>query len=228
MDHHDTKNFELLDSLIKQGKIKTGTDNVFVDVGACRGLYTWFLGMQLRGSGKIYSIEMHPEIYQSLHDNLGHVTNVEVINAAITDCNETVEYYEGSDEETHGLIMLHTSKNKVAGKIQGITLDTLLKDEKQISVIKIDVEGAELKVLHGMKDTIKKSDVILLENHNDEDWEEIRHILIKDNEFFCYNIEKTEQITENSHRAYQCICLRSPLFWNKEVDLYPTSNTVFG
>ena len=103
--------------------------------------------------------------------------------------------------------MSHEPVAKV-GEINSITLDELLKDEKEISLIKIDVEGAELKVLHGMKEVIKRTKSILIENHLDEIWPEIRKILIEDNGFKCYNIETEESVDMNSKRPYQCLCRR--------------------
>ena len=223
MDHHDTKNAKLLESLIQQNKLKTGdSENVFVDVGSNAGFYTGFLASKLNGTGKIYSIELHPDTYQHLLSIFGTMSNVELINAAISDVDGEIEYYKGNTHETHNILGYDTSfnKNELLGKIKSITLDSLLKNHKNISLIKIDVEGAELKVLEGMKDVIKRTDMILIENHIDQDWKQTQRILMKDNDFFCYNIEHEYQVEENSSRPYQCLCTKTPLFWNKQHDIY--------
>ena len=86
--------------------------------------------------------------------------------------------------------------------------DADTEDEAEIGLIKIDVEGAELKVLKGMTDVMKRTKAILIENHLDDIWPETRKILIDDNGFSCYNIEKDENVTINSERPYQCLCRR--------------------
>ena len=42
--------------------------------------------------------------------------------------------------------------------------------EEDIKMIKIDVEGAEGRVLKGMKEVAKRTEYLLLENHFDEDF----------------------------------------------------------
>jgi|TARA_R110000744_G_scaffold15534_3_gene43205 FkbM family methyltransferase len=200
MDHHDDKNFQLIHgkSLIKLG-------DTVVDVGACEGLYTNFFNQLLGATGSIYCIELMPQMFSYLEMRFGHMENVHFINAAVSDKNGTETIYACEDNEMHNILGQAGVK---VGDINSITLDELLKNEEEVSFIKIDVEGAELKVLHGMKDVIKRTKTILIENHFDEHWPEIRKILIEDNGFSCYNIEKDENVTINSERPYQCLCRR--------------------
>jgi FkbM family methyltransferase len=205
MDHHDVKNFELLrdESII-------GLGDVVVDVGACHGTYTSFFSSTLGNTGKIYCVELFPENFQRLEMRFGHAKNIEFINAAISDSVGTESIYVGDSSEVHNIIGHNTSNvpNVKVGEIKSITLDKMLEDEAEIGLIKIDVEGAELKVLKGMTDVMKRTKAILIENHLDDIWPETRKILIDDNGFSCYNIEKDEDVTINSERPYQCLCRR--------------------
>jgi FkbM family methyltransferase len=202
MDHHDDKNFRLIQekSLIKLG-------DTVVDVGACQGVYTHFFNQVLGATGSIYCIELMPQVFSFLEMRFGHAENIHFINAAVSDKDDTEAIYACDSNEMHNII---GNTGVKVGDINSITLDELLKDEGEIALIKIDVEGAELKVLHGMKDVIKRTKTILLENHFDEHWPKIRKILIEDNGFSCYNIEKEENVTMNSDRPYQCLCRREP------------------
>ena len=69
-----------------------------------------------------------------------------------------------------GLFYLKNSiyKNKIHVKIE--TLFNVLKDHKikNIDFIKIDTEGHEFNVLKGLKNYIKKTNIILLEYHYDD------------------------------------------------------------
>ena len=202
---HDLKNFNLIrqESLIELG-------DVVVDVGACHGAYTSFFSSLLGNTGKIYCLELFPPTFQMLEMRFGHSKNIEFVNAAVSDAVGKEDMYAGDTNEEHNIVGHNMSHEPVAkvGEINSITLDELLKDEKEISLIKIDVEGAELKVLHGMKEVIKRTKSILIENHLDEIWPEIRKILIEDNGFKCYNIETEETVDMNSKRPYQCLCRR--------------------
>jgi FkbM family methyltransferase len=205
MDQHDYKNMVLLDRIkcISRG-------DVLVDVGACRGTYTRFFANRLMHTGKLYCLELSPINFKRLQKDFSNHKNIEFVNAAISDLDGSLPYYEGHTSETHNILGHDTGflKNQEAGTIQSITLDTLLKDEKYIKMIKIDVEGAEGRVLKGMKEVAKRTEYLLLENHFDEDWEEIREILIEEYDFTCYNIETDALIDMTSKRPYQCLCTR--------------------
>ena len=96
------------------------------------------------------------------------------------------------------------------GEIESIRLDTLLKHEEKIKLIKIDVEGAELLVLDGIKNIIDKVEYILVECHLENDWDKIKTLLLDKYNMTCINnsadISSNEEITHNSKLAYQCFC----------------------
>lgn len=202
MDHHDLKNREI----IKQnGYIKLG--DVVVDVGANVGTYVGFFLENLGVTGKIYAIELVAKTMQTLQTRFSNFSNVALICGAASDHNGFEKMYLGGSHEQHNIVG-YTPDGKESsqlGEIGCFTLDKLLEQEKEISFIKIDVEGSELKVLRGMTDTVKKTKTILLENHYDEDWPEIRKILLEDYGLEGYNIETGEPITPESPRPYQCL-----------------------
>ena len=201
MYDNDIKNFEILSEIIEES-------DVLVDVGSNYGDYTEFFKTKLGGTGHIYSIELHPETYQHIESKFKNDQNIKTFNYAICDVDGEVEYFKGKDAWTNNIIGhdMSFTKNQSLGKIQGITLDTLLKDEKKIKLIKIDVEGAEKLVLKGMKTIINNVDNILIECHLDEDWGEIKEYLIGDLNLRCTNINSGEEVTNNSNRVYQCLC----------------------
>jgi FkbM family methyltransferase len=201
MDNHDLKNFEFLKQII-------GLNDILVDVGSNYGDYTDFFCAQLNGTGKIYSVELHPTTYSHLASKYESHKNVDVLNYGVCDVNSDIEYYAGKDAWTNNIIGhdMEFRKNHSLGKIKGIRLDELLKKEDRIKLVKIDVEGAEKLVLKGMKNIINNIDNILVECHLDEDWEEIKDIILNEYKMSCININSGESINENSNRAYQCFC----------------------
>ena len=203
MDHHDFQNMRFLDNF---QCIKTG--DVVVDVGACYGTYTKYFVNKLLGTGKIYSVELSPSNCGYLNRDFGGLSNVEIINSAVSDNFNEVSYFQGPTPETFNIIGHDTSfqQQDIAGKVQSTTLNELLKDEPKVKLVKIDVEGSELNVLRGMSEVYDKIEYILLENHFDEDWPEIRKIILQDYGFECYNIERQTEVTHESPRPYQCLC----------------------
>jgi FkbM family methyltransferase len=182
--------------------------DVLVDVGAHHGDYTEHFLDILGLTGRIYAVEMNQSNYQHTRDRFANRPNVAVIHAAVTNVDGPVMTYEGDNSYTGNIIGHNTSfvKRPEAGNVDGITLDTLLAGEKLISLIKIDVEGAELQALQGLAQTIHRVKYILLECHFDEDWPQIRELLLQTYGLKCFCTHSGEQITMDSRRHYQCFC----------------------
>ncbi|MEM2045608.1 MAG: FkbM family methyltransferase, partial [Candidatus Bathyarchaeia archaeon] len=62
----------------------------------------------------------------------------------------------------HSLLNLHENASKYL-TIDMITLDSMLRDEDNMDIIKIDVEGAEPLVLKGANETLRKTDIVIVE-----------------------------------------------------------------
>ena len=86
-------------------------------------------------------------------------------SSTLEDINSNSLYYK-----IKSLILFNKVKNIIykKEKLNCITLDSFIKKKKIIDILKIDVEGSELKVLKGCKKNIKNIKVILIEilNHN--------------------------------------------------------------
>lgn len=201
MNFNERHIFELLKPYIEKNK-------VCVDVGANVGAYTEFFLEQLNDTGKVYSIELVPETYQLLSSKYGHQRNIQIINCAASDVDGTVQFYYGVDNTTHNIIGhdCDFNKNELAGEIKSLKIDTILSGENQIRLIKIDVEGSEISVLKGMKETLQKTDFIFLECHLDKDWPEVAEILTEDNDFEIFEITTNTKMTKKDQRPYLSIC----------------------
>jgi len=173
MDSNDIKVNEFLRQFINE-------NDVLVDVGANNGTYTEFFKYQLNGTGKIYSLELHPKTFLNLKNKFSNDLNVVCFNVAVSNEDGECTYFSGKDSFTHNIIGhdMDYKPNSSLGTIKSIRLDTLLNDETEIDLIKIDVEGAEYLVLEGISGIINKTKHILVECHLDEDWEKIRKKLI--------------------------------------------------
>ncbi len=156
------KNYEKELSIISSFK---NSKRDAVDVGVYRGIYTYKLSQEFK---HVYSFEPNPLIYPYLKKNLTKIIkNMSLQNLAISDNNGEINLkipsrrksiFKTNYEELYklGCATIH-KQNKIQNynsfKVKKIKLDDILKN-KDISFIKIDVEGHEKEVINGSKNII--------------------------------------------------------------------------
>jgi FkbM family methyltransferase len=134
--------------------------DIIIDIGAGLGEESIVLSNLVGEKGKVYAIEAHPKIFQSLQfiidDN--NLTNVACHNLAISNKKEIVKIEDNLENDDS---YLGNSIIKISGKgktfeVQGITLDEFIKNNniQRIDFIKTNIEGAERLMLDGMKDAV--------------------------------------------------------------------------
>lgn len=175
-----------------------------VDVGANHGEFTKFFS-ELPDS-KVYAFEMNPGLAEQLKKTFPTVT---VENFAISDTDGTAPYFGGVNDACYNIIGHNTSGEAVPrlGDVPAMRLDSYFHGEK-IDIMKMDIEGAELRALDGLARIAADIDMLLLECHLDEDWEAVRAKLFGYG-WSCINFYDDTPITETSSRPYQCLCRRA-------------------
>lgn len=135
----------------------------FLDVGANFGYYT-LLGAEMVGAtGHVYSFEANPFLFQKLVKSVavnGFGERISLFNVAVHDESSPMEILFRHDASGGGWTDIAKGERPALGEVfpvQGEPLDTLLADIPKVDVIKIDVEGAEQKVLAGAKNLIARS-----------------------------------------------------------------------
>ncbi|HWY53246.1 MAG TPA: FkbM family methyltransferase [Terriglobales bacterium] len=133
--------------------------DVFIDIGANIGYYSLLAAKLVGDSGKVVAVEALPAIFTMLQHNLklNHVRNVRAINCAAWDAEEEITIYT-QPEDLPGLTTLmpdwaHRWHLEQKSRVNAAPLSAILKPDefKAARLIKIDVEGAEWRVLCGMK-----------------------------------------------------------------------------
>ena len=169
----DTRDVSIASHLMLEGSWEPWVERVlipaikpgmsFVDVGANFGYFS-LLGAEMVGAtGHIYSFEANPTIFQKLVKSIavnGFNERVSLFNVAVHDASSPMEILFRHDASGGGWTDI--AKRERPGMtevfpVQGEPLDILLADVPNIDVIKIDVEGAEPKVLAGAKNLIARS-----------------------------------------------------------------------
>lgn len=135
------------------------TDSVVLDIGANIGYFTLLAAAKAR-SGKVFSFEPVSFFRKQLKKNLAlnGFRNIDVLPLAVSDRNEETDIYLAADDNL-GMTSLTPPENFSGEKekVKTIRLDAWLKAQhlSKIDFIKIDVEGAEKKVLDGMKEMLQ-------------------------------------------------------------------------
>jgi FkbM family methyltransferase len=207
-----TRDFQML-FVSREHGVKTHlsmqANETFVDVGANVGAYSLDIANQYRGLNvKVIAIEAHLENYGALCRNI-QCNNFEKI---IKPINKVVSNYQGISclyERSHDGSRVDSEMYSVfndrvidsynilhhSGKSSDVECDTLdnilLKDE--VDVIKIDVEGAEILVLEGATETMKRVRRVVVEIHGDR-FEGVERLL-RSQGFFLESIKDREQMS---------------------------------
>lgn len=151
---------ELLGQILHAG-------DVVVDAGANIGNHTVFYAKKVSPGGIVYALEPQRFTFEILCANLALNSLVNVIpmqvGAGEINGNLSVPLLNPTVVQNFGAVSLENHSSGDIIKI--ITLDSL--ELKRCNLIKIDVEGMELKVLQGAENTIKTHRPFLfVENNN--------------------------------------------------------------
>ncbi len=138
-------------------KIKPG--DVVVDVGANIGYYTTIFSRLAGENGKVFAFEPDPENFRILKSNmeLNGCKNAVLEQKALSDKSGRIKLYLNEDNRgDHRIYDSGDSRDFV--EIEAIKLDDALRGESSgINFLKMDVQGAEVLVLRGAEEVLKKS-----------------------------------------------------------------------
>lgn len=126
-------------------------EDIFLDVGANIGIYSCLIGDKIEG-GNIIAVEPEPGNFERLNENL-KLNNIEAetLKLALGDENKTVELEIDGRDTGGGKHRISTDKGKKESiEVKQRKLETILRENPEPDIMKIDVEGAELKVIRGM------------------------------------------------------------------------------
>jgi FkbM family methyltransferase len=156
---------EALAELIKPGQ-------TVYDVGANIGFFTILCSRLVGPQGKVYAFEPIPENLVTLRHNiaLNKLTNVVVVEQALSASTGTAEMFVSPWSAFHSLDVAGASKRENHGPDGGqitvatVTLDEFLQRDgvSAPDLVKLDVEGAELLVVEGMRETLRTVQPLLL------------------------------------------------------------------
>jgi FkbM family methyltransferase len=129
-----------------------------VDIGANVGFFSLLFGQCVGSGGKVIAFEPQPGVFERLNANvaLNPVLPVKVERLAVSDAAGVLRFYPG-DRSHSGVGSLRPRESEGdAVLVESVRLDDLLSPDLPVHLIKVDVEGAEMRVVNGMKRTIRR------------------------------------------------------------------------
>ena len=152
-----------LESAVQEAMVRhLGRGGVFYDIGANLGFFS-LLGGHLAGltEGRVYAFEAAPDNVEAIRINaaLNRIGNVEVLAVAVADRSGRGRLQVVDDQSWSKLVEYgeHPFTEQVID-VELVAIDDLVGSGELAppTVVKIDVEGAELAVLAGMRETIAR------------------------------------------------------------------------
>lgn len=139
---------------------------VVYDIGAQAGYHALLASRLVGRSGMVYAFEPLPRNHRMLikHLSLNEIFNVQPVQAAISDRDGELRFDPGP-----GFMAGHLS-DAGALSVKCFSVDHFVTREDRVrppDVMKIDVEGAELKVLQGARETLTRyRPTLMIDTHD--------------------------------------------------------------
>lgn len=156
----------LLERFVREG-------DVFFDVGAHLGFYTFLAASLCGAAGRVYAFEpqAHYAEYLDRSRRLNGYDWVRIESAAATDTNgATITLYGSKDPGNTGMasVFAHEWVDQAARYVvPTVCLDEVVRREgiTRVNAVKMDIEGAEMIALRGMAETLQCNppDLIVIE-----------------------------------------------------------------
>jgi FkbM family methyltransferase len=145
---------------------------VVYDVGANIGFFTILCARLTGPEGKVFAFEPMPQNAEALRHNisLNGLDNVVVVQKALSCESGTANLFLSPHSAFHSLDVEGASKRENLGpqageiSVETITLDEFVAEDpaRVPDLIKLDVEGAEVLALQGMRETLRSAEPLLL------------------------------------------------------------------
>lgn len=188
------------EAYVKEMLNELRSDDIFFDIGSSVGLISILAAKKL-AKGKVISFEPDPENIRSLTINyeINHLSNFQVQEMGVGDVESTMDLFTaGSGSFSPSLRKVNGIERSIRVRVN--TIDNLLrlKEVPCPTVVKIDIEGAEMMALKGMEQLLKSPNrprLVFIEIHPDflksfnTSESEIDNFLAKLN----YTVDKSQQ-----------------------------------
>lgn len=158
VDQHIYATGEYEPDVLAVAKLALRPGMTAIDVGANVGFFSLLFASLVGPCGKTVAFEPQPRAYARLTENLtlNQSMTIDLRKVAVSDREGEFDFYCGPVDHS-GVASLRPLDDKAERiSVPTATCDSLLAGFEQVNLIKIDVEGAETRVIHGMSATIDR------------------------------------------------------------------------
>jgi FkbM family methyltransferase len=162
MNPKDWHYFEIPQTIVEK-------NDIVIDCGAAEGLFSFLVSLKC---SKVYAIEPLPLFINALTKTFDQVSNVEIVPMALSNVSGTGYL------SNNGIASMVSEKGEIPITLQ--TIDNLFFEKgKIVNYIKADLEGFEIQMLEGAKNTImhNKPKIAITTYHNKDHAKQIEKIL---------------------------------------------------
>jgi FkbM family methyltransferase len=158
---HEPRASQLLATFLQPGM-------TVVDIGSNIGYFALLAARCVQPDGCVIAIEPVPQNAALCRQNLAvnACTRVQFKQVAISDCNDLLPLHLSDKSNWHSLYSSAPSGSSIP--VKTATLDAVVEElsPEAVDLIRMDLEGYEITVIHGMRETIKNySPRLLIELH---------------------------------------------------------------
>jgi FkbM family methyltransferase len=147
-----------LQKIIKQ---RVSSGDIVLDIGANIGFFSLFLSKTVGSKGKVYAFEPIPKTFDICKKNIeiNKVRNIFTFQFALSNkCDKVTFRVKGDNYSMASMVWFKNDHDVEEIQIETKKLDQIKEiSNKRISFIKIDVEGAEGKVIQGGLNVISQN-----------------------------------------------------------------------
>jgi len=150
----------------------TGNLRTCVDAGAHEGSWTRALLLMFRPSA-VLLVECEPRLVEELRATFGKVGGTQVVEAALSgedgwaDFNQLRHPAGSSLLKPRDEIKKQFAENSwdVIGqsRVKTVSYDSLVESQEEVSILKLDIQGSETRVLRASESGLRKTNAIIME-----------------------------------------------------------------
>lgn len=143
-----------------------------VDAGAHAGNWTQAL-LDLFNPERVIAVECEPRLVLPLKARFAGVASVMVLDVALAESDGVASFHQLRHPAGSSLLKPRAEVKKEFAanswdsigtvEVRKISYDQLIKDEDEISILKLDIQGAEMAVLANSRDGLPKTKCIIME-----------------------------------------------------------------
>jgi FkbM family methyltransferase len=135
---------------------------IVLDIGANLGYYTLILAKLVGRQGKVYAFEPDPENFRLLSKNIkeNKFNNIVAVQKAVADKSGKMNFYLSDAHKGNHALYPEPGRHKI--EVEVVDIDSFCGQKIKPDFIKMDIEGAEMLALKGMKQTVQKNNKLII------------------------------------------------------------------